>query len=383
MLQGEILKTVPTLLRSHLASKWMPLLESQLSTSIRLQSEVPISKKSSSRKLYVGQLPDTITTEQLRDYFSKWGVIKDCHFIKPRRLSKKGTSYGFVTFKSSSQADACLAEEGGHLILNHEVQVKRALNKGKEKLDVVLNASEGNEQTISHEEEDIVEDLVKDVQNESSKEEIKLDLLKQLLQIKSDTLAVTENKQTDVVTSSAKNLFSAFDDSTPRKDAKATTDRGFQRERRYTRLGLFNKTHQDATFTGFPVEGSSTYWFDHYYNQNLQNLYDRPSISNAYEEAIDLTKQGKIYTFPINNEQGLEEEKQVPFYKHVFLVSKLNEGGWCAARGPVRNFMVAVCSALSMNPYLTVTEKEEHINWFRDYFVEKRDLLQQLGINNT
>ena len=26
------------------------------------------------------------------------------------------------------QADACLAEEG-HLILNHEVQVKRALNK--------------------------------------------------------------------------------------------------------------------------------------------------------------------------------------------------------------------------------------------------------------
>jgi len=377
MLQTEILKTVPTLLRSHLPSQWMPLLGSQISTSSRLPSEVPIGKKSSSRKLYVGQLPKAITSEQLIDYFSKWGDIQG--------ISKKGTSYGFVTFKSSSQADACLAEEG-HLILNHKVQVKRALIKGKKKLNAVLTASEGNEQTISPEEEDIVEDLVKDVKNESSKEEIKLDLLQQLLQIKSDKSAVTENKRTDVETSSTMNLFSGIsvgDGSTSRKDAKVTTDRGFQRERRHTRLGLFNKTNQDATFAASPVEGSSTYWFDHYYNQNLQNLYDRPTISNAYEEAIDLTKQGKIYTFPIDNEQGLEEEKDVPFYKHVFLTSKLNEGGWCAPRGPVRNFMVAVCSALSMNPYLTVSEKEEHIHWFRDYFVEKRDLLQQLGINNT
>jgi len=390
MLHTEFIKScIPQLIRSNgsYLKFWIPS-GSQLSTSSQYHNEeVTLSKKSHPRKLYIGKLPTITSTEQLRDYFSKWGDVKQCHFVKPKRMSKKSTLYGFVTYKSASQAEACLAEPE-HLLLNQQIEVKRAMKKVSDKFEA-LKTSSGNDPnagTAISPGEDIVEDLVKGAKDNSQKEELKLDLLKQLLQIKSDTLSVTENKQADVTTANTRSLFSAFDDPTTRQTSTTTSkDRSSPRDRRHVRLGLFNKTVPDTLLDNMtiPAEGSSTFWFDHYYNQNLANFYDKPTITNAYEEAIELTEQGKIYTFPINNEQGMEEENHVPFYKHVFLESKLNEGGWCAKRGPVRNFMIAVCSSLSMNPYLTVSEKEEHITWFRDYFIEKQDLLHQLGINSS
>ena len=76
----------------------------------------------------------------------------------------------------------------------------------------------------------------------------------------------------------------------------------------------------------------------------------------------------------------MDEEAKVPFYEHVFLEDKLNEGDWCPKTGPIRNFMTSVCVALSRNAYLTVTEKHEHIEWFRDYFNERIDTIKTLGL---
>lgn len=228
-------------------------------------------------------------------------------------------------------------------------------------------------------EDNILEPLVKDIKDESGRKEVKLDLLKQLLQIKNKTLEGMETKETDISSSTTKNLFSTFGDiqSSDKATAKNMQDSSLQR------LGFFRKDLKETSQpdgAANPSVGCSIYWFDHYFNENLKNLYDLPIPSNAYQEAIELTNQGKIFNFPINNEQGMDEEQNIPFYKHVFLESKLNEGDWCAKQGPIRNFMVAVCSSLSMNPYLSVSEKEEHIHWFRDYFIEKRQLLQQLGL---
>lgn len=93
------------------------------------------------------------------------------------------------------------------------------------------------------------------------------------------------------------------------------------------------------------------------------------------------TEQGKLWRFPIDNEQGLDAEAKVCFTEHIFLDRHLE--GWCPNRGPVRHFMELVCVGLSKNPYYSVQQKIDHINWFRDYFEEKKELLQRVIIDQS
>lgn len=65
------------------------------------------------------------------------------------------------------------------------------------------------------------------------------------------------------------------------------------------------------------------------------------------------------------------------FTEHIFLEKHLEP--WCPARGPLRHFMELVCVGLSKNPWLTVEAKKEHIDWFRKYFDDKKQLLQEVG----
>ncbi|KAM7374215.1 hypothetical protein PAMP_006888 [Pampus punctatissimus] len=100
--------------------------------------------------------------------------------------------------------------------------------------------------------------------------------------------------------------------------------------------------------------------------------------SNAFEEMIKWTKEGKMWQYPINNEAGLEEEASVPFHEHVFLEKHLEEG--FPRQGPVRHFMELVVAGLCRNPYLTVQQKKEHISWFRDYFHQKANVLKEANV---
>ncbi|KAG5890104.1 hypothetical protein JTB14_026475 [Gonioctena quinquepunctata] len=99
--------------------------------------------------------------------------------------------------------------------------------------------------------------------------------------------------------------------------------------------------------------------------------------ANYFQQMILWTEQGKLWKFPIDNEQGLDEEKKVYFAKHVFLEEHLES--WCPPRGPIRHFMELVCVGLSKNPYLTVEAKMEHIEWYKNYFEDKKKLLQEVG----
>ncbi|CAK8671559.1 unnamed protein product [Clavelina lepadiformis] len=124
-------------------------------------------------------------------------------------------------------------------------------------------------------------------------------------------------------------------------------------------------------------------WYTFYENEFQENFDRKPFEKlpgTAYDEMIAWTKEGKLWNFPVNNEQGLEEEANTPFYEHVFLEDKLNEGNWCPSTGPIRQFMNAVITVLSLNPYYSVKEKHEHIEWFRDYFLEKESTLKRLGL---
>ena len=73
---------------------------------------------------------------------------------------------------------------------------------------------------------------------------------------------------------------------------------------------------------------------------------------------------------------GLDQEAAVGFHEHVFLQDQLEP--WCPPRGPVRQFMELVCIALGKNPWLSVAEKHQHIDWFREYFAGKQRLLKEL-----
>lgn len=72
---------------------------------------------------------------------------------------------------------------------------------------------------------------------------------------------------------------------------------------------------------------------------------------------------------------GLDDEAKIYFTEHIFLDKHLES--WCPTKGPVRHFMELVCVGLSKNPYYTVQQKIDHINWFKQYFDEKKDILQK------
>ncbi|KAM4796994.1 small ribosomal subunit protein mS31 isoform 2-T2 [Rhinophrynus dorsalis] len=95
---------------------------------------------------------------------------------------------------------------------------------------------------------------------------------------------------------------------------------------------------------------------------------------NGFEEMIQWTKEGKLWTFPIDNEAGLDEEQNVEFHEHIFLDKYLED---FPKHGPIRHFMELVICGLSKNPYISIKQKQEHIEWFRNYFQQKEDVLRE------
>jgi hypothetical protein len=69
---------------------------------------------------------------------------------------------------------------------------------------------------------------------------------------------------------------------------------------------------------------------------------------------------------------GLEGD--VPFYEHVLLERHLQD---FPDTPLIRQFMELVCIGLGRNPYWTVEQKLEHIQWFRSFFNEKLQVFNE------
>ncbi|XP_063058363.1 28S ribosomal protein S31, mitochondrial [Engraulis encrasicolus] len=96
---------------------------------------------------------------------------------------------------------------------------------------------------------------------------------------------------------------------------------------------------------------------------------------NGFEEMLLWTRRDQVWQYPINNEAGLEAELSVPFHEHVFLERHLEAG--FPTSGPIRHFMELVITGLAKNHTLTANQKQEHIAWFRNYFQEKKAVLEE------
>lgn len=99
---------------------------------------------------------------------------------------------------------------------------------------------------------------------------------------------------------------------------------------------------------------------------------------NGFEEMIMLTEEGRLWHYPIDNEQGMDAEKQVPFEDHVFLDQHLED---FPDNEYIRSFMEYVILGLAKNHHMTVDRKHEIIKFYKDYFSDKRDLYKERGFD--
>uniref|UniRef100_A0A0D9RZ23 Small ribosomal subunit protein mS31 n=1 Tax=Chlorocebus sabaeus TaxID=60711 RepID=A0A0D9RZ23_CHLSB len=138
------------------------------------------------------------------------------------------------------------------------------------------------------------------------------------------------------------------------------------------RLNIFDMT---AVTKEAPETDASPSLWDVEFAKQLATV-DEQLLQNGFEELIQWTKEGKLWEFPINNEAGFDDDGS-EFHEHIFLEKHLES---FPKQGPIRHFMELVTCGLSKNPYLSVKQKVEHIEWFRNYFNEKKDILQESNI---
>lgn len=145
----------------------------------------------------------------------------------------------------------------------------------------------------------------------------------------------------------------------------------------YVPINIFG-SHPLNIFKQFDTKNNypTLFTWERLYKKSLHMAVTHPP-KNIYEQMIIWTEQGKLWKFPIDNESGMDNESNVFFAEHVFLEPLIDE--WCPKKGPIRHFMELVCVGLSKNPFLSVEEKKDHINWFRQYFYEKNKLLNEVG----
>ncbi|XP_010141494.1 PREDICTED: 28S ribosomal protein S31, mitochondrial [Buceros rhinoceros silvestris] len=136
------------------------------------------------------------------------------------------------------------------------------------------------------------------------------------------------------------------------------------------RLNIFTKASTETENT-LETVSSPTIW-DLEFVKEIAAITAQPP-RNGFEEMIQWTKEGILWEFPIDNEAGMEDDAE--FHEHIFLEKHLEV---FPKQGPIRHFMELVICGLSKNPYLSVKQKIEHIEWFHKYFEEKKELLQEI-----
>ncbi|NXN82499.1 RT31 protein, partial [Bombycilla garrulus] len=136
------------------------------------------------------------------------------------------------------------------------------------------------------------------------------------------------------------------------------------------RLNIFTKASTEPEHA-LKTASSPTIW-DLEFAKEVAAVTAQPP-RNGFEEMIQWTKEGILWEYPIDNEVGMDDGAE--FHEHIFLEEHLK--GF-PKEGPIRHFMELVVCGLSKNPYLSVKQKIEHIEWFQKYFEEKKELLQEI-----
>lgn len=107
--------------------------------------------------------------------------------------------------------------------------------------------------------------------------------------------------------------------------------------------------------------------------QEVKDLGMSTTVQSGFHDLMDIID--RQWAFPVDNEVCKVEEEAVGFDEHVFLEHLLDD---FPKAGNIRQFMELVVTGLQQNPYLSVEDKKEHIEWFKDYFQNIPDEQVQL-----
>ena len=80
------------------------------------------------RKLYVGNLPYSVTEDSLREVFSACGTVDSANMITDRDTGQS-KGFGFIEMSSDSEAQKAIQELNGTTMENREIKVNEAKPK--------------------------------------------------------------------------------------------------------------------------------------------------------------------------------------------------------------------------------------------------------------
>jgi len=78
-----------------------------------------------SKKIYVGNLPFSVTLDKLKELFSSYGEIDDAIVITDKH-TRRSRGFGFVSFVNDADAERAIAEMNKKVIEERELNVKEA-----------------------------------------------------------------------------------------------------------------------------------------------------------------------------------------------------------------------------------------------------------------
>ena len=79
-----------------------------------------------SKRIYVGNLPFSLTLDKLKELFSSYGEVEDATIVT-NKFSGRSKGFAFVEFKEDSAADAAISEMNNKSIEGREIVVKEAM----------------------------------------------------------------------------------------------------------------------------------------------------------------------------------------------------------------------------------------------------------------
>lgn len=82
--------------------------------------------------IYVGQLPFSVTEEDLREIFREFGEIASLNLMKDR-FSGQSKGYGFVDMPDNAQADKAIKALNKTMFKGREIKVNQAEQRKKPK----------------------------------------------------------------------------------------------------------------------------------------------------------------------------------------------------------------------------------------------------------
>ena len=82
--------------------------------------------------IYVGQLPYSVTEEELREMFMQYGEVSSLKLIMDR-YSGQSKGFGFIDMPNNSEADQAIKGLNKSMVKGREIKVNQAEERRKKK----------------------------------------------------------------------------------------------------------------------------------------------------------------------------------------------------------------------------------------------------------